>query len=126
MNSSYLHSNDYHHIISICEKIITLNDIIIDPYEVLADIYSEMRDFNRMYVVKQIAARILKTDTACWLECARLANSPEIGEIIEAKKFYNRAIKLCGNLADRKILIKLKLEKFEIYKKLHDFQCINR
>ena len=75
----------------ICQKIITINAQVIEPYEILADIYEKMGDVRRHYIIKHISAEIKKTDTDCWLECARLA--VELQKWVDAKKCYNRALK---------------------------------
>ena len=56
-----------------------------------------------------------------WVECARLANLPSIHELVNAKKFYNRALKHCNKISDRKAYIQLKIEKFKVYLQMHDY-----
>jgi hypothetical protein len=105
MNASYLHNGSNQEVINICEQIIGLNDIILEPYLTLSYIYHDYGDYYREYIVKQVAAKILKTNSVMWVECARLANLPSIQELVNAKKFYNRALKHCSKTKDRKAYI---------------------
>jgi hypothetical protein len=52
MNACYLHNGSNQEVIDICEKIISLNDIIIEPYLTLSYIYHDYGDSYREYIVK--------------------------------------------------------------------------
>lgn len=108
----------------LCQKLIQLNPKLIIPYEIMDKIYEKNNDFKRMFIIKLIAADLKQTDTLSWIECARLAAMPEINNLNQAKKCYNRALKQLSPLKDMKTILKLKLEKFRLYILSKEYACI--
>ena len=80
LNSAFLHQR-HDEAIEICQKIIELNDQVLDPYEKLSIIYENRGDRARLFKVKQIAAHLKQTDSEAWLELARMAADGTVGTL---------------------------------------------
>ena len=52
MQADYLHFGSCQEVIDKCEKIIAMNDIILEPYSILSKIYQDYGDMYRVYIVK--------------------------------------------------------------------------
>lgn len=126
LNSAFFGNKqgDYSDVIEIAEKIISKDDSILAPYEKLGIVYQRLGDNKRSYATMRLAADLKQSDTRSWLECARMAVSPDVSLWDEAITCYNRAIKQLDQLNDKKLIIKLKFEKFTPYRKMNQFASI--